>query len=76
MQLIFLWNRTLLGWQDKLSFTAVNFIKSENHLALLWLFMLLGLSEHILWIQNMPRVTYDYEWLVIGCIGLGLTIIV
>ena len=38
--------------------------------------MLLGLSEHMLWIQSMPRVTYGYQQLVIGCIGVGLTIIV
>ena len=38
--------------------------------------MLLGLSEHMLWIQSMPRVAYDYLWLAIAWIGLGLTIIV
>ena len=38
--------------------------------------MLLGLSEHMLRIQSMPRVTYDYWQLVIGCIGLDLVIIV
>ena len=54
----------------------MNFIRSENHLALLHLFMLLGLSECMLWIQGMPRVTYGYQQLVISCIGLGLTIIV
>ena len=35
IQLIFLWNRTFLESLDKLSFTAVNFIRSENNLALL-----------------------------------------
>ena len=39
-------------------------------------FMLLGFSEQMLWIQSMPRVTYGYQQLVIGCIHLGLTIIV
>ena len=33
---------------DKLSFTTVNFIRSEDNLALLHLFMLLGFSEHML----------------------------
>ena len=48
IQLIFLWNRTFLYCLDKLSFNAVNFIRSENNLALLQLFMLLGLSELML----------------------------
>ena len=38
--------------------------------------MLPGLSEHILWIQSIPWVTYDYLQLAFGWIGLGLTIIV
>ena len=76
IQLIFLWNRTFLDCLDKLSFTAVNFIRSENNLELLQLFMLLGLSEYLLWIQSMLRVSYDYLWMPIGRIGLGLTIIV
>ena len=38
--------------------------------------MLLGLSECMLWIQSMLRVSYDYLWMPIGWIGLGLTIIV
>ena len=38
--------------------------------------MFLELSEFMLWIQSMPRVTYDYLWLDIGLIGLGMTIIV
>ena len=59
-----------------LSFTAVNFIRSENNLALLQLFMLLGLSEHMVWIQSMLRVFYDNLWMPIGLIGLGLAIIV
>ena len=42
-QLVFLWNRMFLDCVDKLSFTAVNFIKSENNQELLQLFMLLGL---------------------------------
>ena len=76
IQLILLWNRTFLDCLQKLSFTAVNFIRSENNLALLQLFMLLGLSEHMLWIQSMLRVSYDYLWMPIGWIDLGLTIIV
>ena len=51
---------------DKLSFTAVNFIMFENSQALLQLFMLLALSEHILWIQNMLRVSYVNFWMLIG----------
>ena len=38
--------------------------------------MFLELSEFMIWIQSMPRVTYDYLWLDIGLIGLGMTIIV
>ena len=48
IQLISLWNRTFLDCLDKHSFTAVNFIRSENNPALLQLFMLLELSEHML----------------------------
>ena len=44
----FLWSRTFLDCVDKLSSTAVNFIRSENNPALLCLFMLLGLSEYML----------------------------
>ena len=75
IQLIFLWNQSFLDCLDKLSFTAVKFIRSQNNLALLQLFMLLGLSEHMLWIQSMLRVSYNYLWMPIGWIGFGLTII-
>ena len=37
---------------------------------------MLGLSEHMVWIQSMPRVLYVYLWMPIGWIGLGITIIV
>ena len=48
IQLIYLWNRTFRLILDKLSFTAMNFIRSENNQALLQLFMVLGHSEHML----------------------------
>ena len=38
--------------------------------------MLLGLSEHMLWIQSMPRVPYVYKQVPTCWIGLGMTIIV
>ena len=41
IQLIFLWNRIYYLFQDKLSFSTENFIRSENNLALLWLYVLL-----------------------------------
>ena len=46
--MIFLQNKTFLDCVDKLSFTTVNFIRPENNLALLQLFMLLGLWAHAL----------------------------
>ena len=36
--------------------------------------MWLGLPEHMLWIQRMPIVTYDYLQLVTEDIDLGFTI--
>ena len=48
IQIIYLLNRTFKLILDQLSLTAVNFIRSENNPALLKLFMLLGLSEHML----------------------------
>ena len=41
VQVIFLYNRTYQLFQDKLSFSAENFIRSENNLALLQLYVLL-----------------------------------
>ena len=38
--------------------------------------MLLGLSECMIWIQNMLKLSYDNLWMPIGSIGLGLSIIV
>ena len=37
---------------------------------------MLGLSECMLWIQSMPRVSYVYLKMPTGWIGLGMTIIV
>ena len=71
----FLLKRTLDWYKDKLSITTVIFIKSENNLALLQLYVLLGTSEHMLWIQSMLRVTYGNRGLTIGCNCLGYTII-
>ena len=60
--------------KDKLSITTVIFIRSENNLALLWLYVLLGISECMLWIQSMPRVTCGHWGIVIGwnCLGKPL----
>ena len=41
-----------------LSFTTVNFIRSENKPAIAVTFMYLGTSEHMFWIQSMLRVSY------------------
>ena len=40
IQLIFLYNRTYLLFQDKLSFSTENLIRSESNLALLGLYVL------------------------------------
>ena len=64
-------NRILDWYKDKLSITTVIFIRSENNLALLQLYMLLGTSEHMLWIQSMLRVTCGNRGLTIGCNCLG-----
>ena len=37
--------------------------------------MLLGLSECTIWIQSMPTVPYDYLQMIIGSVGLDMTII-
>ena len=66
IQLLYLWNRTFRLILDKLSFTAVNFIRSENNQTLLQLFVLLRLSVHMLWIHSMLRVSYANLWMPIG----------
>ena len=63
---VFLLYRTFDCFKDKLSTTTVIFIRSENNLALLQLYVLLGISEHMLWIQSMFRVTCDHEGITIG----------
>ena len=75
IQLIYLWNKTFRLILDKLSFTAVNFIRSDNNPALLQLFMVLGLSECMLLIQNMLKVFYNNLWMPIYSF-FRLTIIV
>ena len=61
---VFFLNRTLDWYKDKLSITTVIFIMSENNLALLQLYVLLGTSECMLWIQSMhsevPMVIGDW----------------
>ena len=63
---VFLLYSTLDSFKDKPSITTVISIRSENNLALLWLYVLLGISEHMLWIQSMPRVTCSYWGIVIS----------
>ena len=45
---VFLLYRTFDCFKDELSITTVIFIRSENNLALLQLYVLLGISEHML----------------------------
>ena len=44
----------------------LNFNRSENNLALLQFILMLRTSEHMFWIQSMPRVPYVYLWRPIG----------
>ena len=57
--------------KQNLSIATVIFIRSENNLALLWLYVLLGTSEQMLWIQSMLRVTSGNRGLTINCNCLG-----
>ena len=43
---------------DKLSFTTVNFIRSEDKPSITVTYMYLGTSEHMLQIQSMLRLPY------------------
>ena len=63
---VFLLNRTLDCYKDKLSITTVIFIRSEKKLALLQLYVLPGTSRCMLWIKSMLRAT---------CGNRGLTIV-
>ena len=72
---IFFLNRTLDCYKDKLSITTMIFTRSEDNLALLQLFVFLGISEHMLWIQSMLRGTFGNRELTNGCNYLGYTII-
>ena len=62
----FSWTEHSDCYKDKLSITTVIFIRSENNLALLQLFVLLVISEHMPWIQSMLRDTCGYRGLTIG----------
>ena len=62
----FSWTEKLDCFKDKLSITTVIFIRSENNLVLLQFCVLLGISEHMLWIQSMLRDTCGIRGLTIG----------
>ena len=68
---VFLLYRTLDCFKDKLSITTVIFIMPEKNLALLQLYVFSGISECMLWIQSMPKVTCSQWRNVIGLNCLG-----
>ena len=66
---VFLLYITFDCFKDKLSITTMVFIRSENNLALLQLYVFLGISECIFWIHSMLRVTCGLgEWLLVGIV--------